>query len=541
VAWPTSKFASERAELRRAIDERARLALDDEEFGGTISEGQPLTLLEQLRESSLSEPGHSSPEESTKRFGPRHPYRRKIAVAAALGAVAIGAAWRVGRSERHATELAMSDRVETSRVSDQGAVPVSDCGTTEHRPLVELSGDIDVDAVLRCENDYLLKYTTFVRPNATLTIEPGTTIYGDKETLGLLVVQPGGRLVADGRPDAPIVFTSEMPPGKRRAGDWGGVLILGNAPTNLRDADGEPRIGRVEGLTQGGEYGGDDPNDDSGILRYVRIEYSGVEIGPNNEVNGLTLAGVGRSTIIDFVQVRNTKDDCFEFFGGTVDARHLICQNPGDDGFDFDLGYQGRLQYLLMLEDPAVTDGSNGIEVDNDPSGSSSEPVTHPIVYNATLCGTNRRGELEAYGVLVRRAARLTLVNAIVSGWDASVDLRDRHTELDIRSSVFFGNIGANVAFDETNVGGPGPLRDDDFGVDERSLLLAPKTRNIEADPGLPGCFDRANPRFKPVRAHVGGSETPPNDGFFDFSARFSGAFRDEADDWDQPWAIFED
>jgi hypothetical protein len=120
-------------------------------------------------------------------------------------------------------------------------------------------------------------------------------------------------------------------------------------------------MGRIEGITSGGEYGGDQEDDSSGILSHVRIEYSGTEIAPNNEINGLTLGGVGRGKVIDHVQVRHTADDCFEFFGGTVDAKYLVCQHPGDDAFDWDYGYTGRLQFLLLQSEPRVSGGSNGL------------------------------------------------------------------------------------------------------------------------------------------------------------------------------------
>ena len=162
-----------------------------------------------------------------------------------------------------------------------------------------------------------LKFTTFVKSGVTLTIEKGTTIYGDTATRGTLVIQPGARLVARGTSDEPIVFTSEnMLSRTARPGDWGGLIVLGHAPINLRGIDGRPARGRIEGIKTGGEYGGANPDDDSGILEFVRIEWSGTEIAPNNEINGLTLGGVGSRTKLSHIEVRNTADDCFEFFGG---------------------------------------------------------------------------------------------------------------------------------------------------------------------------------------------------------------------------------
>src|SRR5262249_30814461 len=148
----------------------------------------------------------------------------------------------------------------------RAAAAARDC-TRTNKPLAEISGDIEADATLHCDESYLLKFTTFVKRGVTLTIEKGTTIYGDEATKGTLVVQPGGRIVAEGTASEPIVFTSENTPGgNAKPGDWGGLIVLGQAPTNLHGVDGRPARGRIEGITSGGEYGGALPHDDSGVL-----------------------------------------------------------------------------------------------------------------------------------------------------------------------------------------------------------------------------------------------------------------------------------
>lgn len=371
-----------------------------------------------------------------------------------------------------------------------------DCDAAD-KPEVELSGEIEGEARLRCDRRYRLSFVTWLRPGATLTIDPGTTIVGDAATRGTLVVQPGARLVAEGTPERPIVFTSAAPEGQRRAGDWGGLLLLGRAPTNLRDAAGEATRGRVEGLGVGanGEYGGDDPEDSSGVLRYVRIEYSGVALGPNNEINGLTLAGVGRGTRIDHVQVRHSADDCFEFFGGTVDAHHLICEAPGDDAFDWDLGYTGRLQFLLALGGEG-----HGIEGDNDPAGSRRTPISAPQIYNATLCAGAVAGE--RVGALVRGGSSGTLGNLVVAGFAAGVELRDADTQLGL-----YGALAVDLA-----------------GPASRGTIAVERVR---AGSGAVGC-DGVGPASELVREGV----APPEDGFFDASARYLGALRGASDRW---------
>lgn len=436
--------------------------------------------------------------------------------------------------------------VGESLESGRTPTPSSDFKTScdaKGKPLVELTGEISEDATLTCGNDYLLRFATYVSPGTTLTIQAGTRIRGDFETKGTLVVQPGARIEARGTPNAPIVFTSASDTGS--PGDWGGLILLGDAPINLKDSAGQALRGRIEGITRGGEYGGQNPNDTSGVLSYVRIEYAGTELAPNNEINGLTLGGVGRGTVIDHVQVRHPADDCFEFFGGTVDAKYLACQHPDDDAFDWDYGYQGRLQFLVAQSDPKVSNGSNGFEGDNDPGGSENTPVSSPTIYNVTMCGKNRRLEsAEHFGLLLRRSAQVRLRNAIFMGFGAGLDVRDQNTKLNLSASVFFQNLVYNLAFPETSSPGQNNrlFQDDDHGFDELTYLQNPGRRIYETDPGLGNCFDPEAPGFKPRDALVSEAAIPPLDGFFDSTAQYVGAFRDRSDDWDKGrWLIWTD
>ena len=407
----------------------------------------------------------------------------------------------------------------------------SDPCLVAQKPVVEVSSNITSDYTLTCEKDYLLIGTVFVDPGVKLTIQPGTTIKGSPQpNPGILVVKPGARLHASGSAFRPIVFTSAAT-GEKKPGDWGGVILLGRAPSNHRDTSGQPTAGKIEGLTSGGEYGGSDPNDDSGVLRYVRIEYSGVAIAPNNEVNGLTFGGVGSKTIVDYVQVRHTADDCFEFFGGTVNAKHLICHYNGDDGFDWDNGYQGKLQFLALLQDPAVADETNGFEGDNDPLGSANTPLSSPTIYNATLCGKNGDPARQQFGMLLRRGTRATIANTIVTGFEAGIDLRDASTQIDLKSTILFGNLVKNVAYEEDG-SNTETQKDDDALFNELTWFATPANKNSERDPGISGCFVAANPGFAPSSPLTENAATPPNDGFFDPTATFIGAFRSSADRW---------
>jgi serine/threonine protein kinase len=384
---------------------------------------------------------------------------------------------------------ALRERDENGEIEAQSSAPSvegasspspapapSGCDVPHHaKPRVTITGDIEHDATLHCDRSYVLTFTTRVTGGATLTIEPGTTILGDRQTKGTLVVEPGSRLIADGTRERPIVFTSGQAEHARRPGDWGGVLLLGRAPINLRDADGMPMLGQVEGLNEVSRYGGNDPDDDSGVLRYVRIEYPGIEIAPANESNGLTLAGVGRATIIDHVAVHASSDDCFEFFGGTVDAKHLVCDAPGDDGLDFDLGYRGRLQYVvvrdLTLADPHSEMASNAFELDNDPNGTTAEPRTRPVIWNATLCGVSG-GASPSYAILARRAAEAEIHGVLVSGFDFALEVRDAST-LEL----------SGLGLVEQPTAQPREQDEYDDGFDERAWLADPSVLRSAISP----------------------------------------------------------
>ena len=265
---------------------------------------------------------------------------------------------------------------------------------------------------------YTLKGYVYVTDGNTLTIAPGSVIVSDITEKGALIIERGGKLIADGRSTSPIIFTSGKPIGQRTPGDWGGIVMLGKAPTN-RPLDPAPT---VEGGV-GRKYGGTDPNDESGILRYVRIEFAGIAAEPGSEINGLTLGGVGSGTIIENVQVSFGNDDAFEFFGGTVNCKNLIAFATADDDFDFDFGYQGRIQYGIACRKPDFVDGGdagNGIECDNDGTGTTAAPFTRPQLSNFTFVGPNNATGTAAnhnLGNRWRRSTQFVLRNSIMIGW----------------------------------------------------------------------------------------------------------------------------
>jgi hypothetical protein len=281
-----------------------------------------------------------------------------------------------------------------------------------------LQGRIDNSLTLP-KGKYTLKGFVYVGSGATLTFAPGSVIVAATDVKTALIIEVGGKLIADGTPTDPIVFTSNKAAGSRTPGDWGGISICGSAPTN-RPLSPTP-------ITEGGSnrpYGGTNASDNSGVLRYVRIEFAGIAAENNSELNGLTLYGVGAGTIIDYVQTGYCGDDGFEFFGGTVNAKHLCSFASGDDDFDFDFGYSGRIQYAVSLRDKySDDDAANGIECDNDGAGTSATPYTKPVLSNFTLIGpydttgTSANGSQHANGNRWRRATRFVLRNSILLGF----------------------------------------------------------------------------------------------------------------------------
>lgn len=414
----------------------------------------------------------------------------------------------------------------------------------------ELKGDVTANTTLTKDKLWKLTGLVAVKSGFTLTIEAGTTIQGSPRgavgnEMGILLVEPGAKIMAKGTADEPIVFTSTAAEGARRPGDWGGILILGNAPVNYPGGKGS-----VEGLlktVKGAEFGGSNEADDSGVFSYVRIEYAGVELSKDNEVNGLTLAGVGNKTQLDHVQVRMALDDCFEFFGGTVNGHHLACQYNQDDGFDFDNGYRGKLQFLVLQQDPEHPGEDNGFESDNDANGSQNAPLTAPQVWNATLCGKNKKVDSTQYGMLLRRNSRGNYENIVVRGFAASLDIRDEATKMGVMSpgvgepaltlkhSLFFGSYGQDVvdaiAFPESNADkAMAPNYDNDKGLDEVAWFKTADFGNKWTDPQISGCFNATAPVFGPTSAIAG--VAPPSDGFFDPAANYVGAFKDASDTW---------
>ncbi len=315
-----------------------------------------------------------------------------------------------------------------------------------------LSGEIATNTTLDASKVYLLSGFIYVKAGATLTIPAGTILRGDKSSKAAIIVTKGAKIIAEGTAAKPIVFTSNVAKGSRAPGDWGGIILLGKAPNNIPGGVGTIE-GGVNNAANAGAHGGTVANDNSGTLKYVRVEFPGIAFQPNNEINGITFGSVGTGTTVDYVQVSFSGDDSFEWFGGTVNAKHLISTSNVDDSFDFDNGFQGKLQFCVAQRDPKLADQagqSNGIESDNSDKDFTSGPRTRPVISNMTvvgpvenlaaLAGVDAKHE---HANLWRKGSKMVLGNSVFIGFEYGLNIRDKETgdALTDGTSVISNNI----------------------------------------------------------------------------------------------------
>lgn len=417
----------------------------------------------------------------------------------------------------------------------------------------------------------------YVEGGATLTIEPGTVIKGSNKsydgrqaaTGSSLIIMRGAKIMAQGTRTEPIVFTSAQPKGSRKASDWGGIVICGKAKNNLTQMT-------IEGGLEA-DHGGNDDNDNSGVLQYVRIEFGGYPYAVDNEINGLTLGSVGRGTTIDHVQVSYSGDDAFEWFGGTVNCKNLISYCNWDDDFDTDNGFSGKLQFLLGVRDPRIADqsNSNGFESDNNASGSTSEPITSAVFSNVTLIGpmghdpdfVNDKSYINGYdwgansgirtgifqaAMQIRRHSRLNCFNSLATGYPVGLMLSNdgrgdtqgaAASGLLKLKNVYFAGMGllgadadkkdpaqwsGDVSINYFNKSG---LNNRSFSEVADLKMKQPNSR-------------QANPNYGPVSGspllgNADFTDTSLNDAFFT-KVTYIGAFSGENDDWASGWTNFD-
>ncbi len=302
-------------------------------------------------------------------------------------------------------------------------------------PVKVVSGNLTGTINWVADTIYLLQGKVYVKAGSTINIGAGTIIKGDKATPGsALIITRGAKINAIGTVDKPIVFTSSAPKGSRATADWGGLVIAGNAKINFAGGVAPFEGGNLanpDGNTDDGKYGGLNDQDNSGVLKYVRIEFAGFPYQQNSELNSLTLGGVGNGTQIDYVQCSYGFDDAFEFFGGSVNAKHLVAFRGNDDDFDTDFGYSGKIQFAVAFRDSSIADavsGANGFESDNDASGTGANPYTNCVFSNVSIIGPKQTSSTTinaAYrsGNHLKRNSRLSLFNSVITGFPTGIRL----------------------------------------------------------------------------------------------------------------------
>lgn len=404
-----------------------------------------------------------------------------------------------------------------------------------------LSGTLAQSRTLTADKKWTLKGYVYVPSGVTLTIEPGTVIVSDVTDKGALCIERGGKIMANGTASQPIVFTSGKADGSKAPGDWGGLVILGKATTNRSSTP----------VIEGGldrPYGGTDDNDNSGSLKFVRIEYAGVAAFANSEINGLTLGGVGRGTTLENIQVIYGNDDAFEFFGGTVDAKNLVAYATADDDFDFDFGYRGRIQFAVSLRDPQFVDNGdagNGIEADNDGTGSAATPLTRPVLSNFTFIGPNGASGTLAnhnFGNRWRRAVQFDIRNSVMLGWQkGGFSMESAATAEGYKNgtSAFKNNVvhsNATADIFRVDAAAAGVITKEQL---EAKAIAEGNIKQTTADGVLTAPFSITNPNLMPVAggpAASGTDFTGLDAGFFT-STTYKGAVG--STNWLQGWTRF--
>lgn len=317
---------------------------------------------------------------------------------------------------------------------------------------VDVTQDITTSTTWTADKTYTLKGFIHVANGATLTIQPGTKIMGDFATLGSsLFVLRGAKIQAVGTADAPIVFTSSRTAGQRQPGDWGGLILVGNAKINRSGSVEVEGTNTDVGGGSGKNYsvlysGGTADDDNSGTLSYVRVEFAGYAPKQDQELNSFTFAAVGSGTRISYLQSMAGLDDSYEFFGGGLTGDHLVSYEAGDDHFDMSEGFKGKLQYLIALQTTQITPRTGSGSLATDPEGIendgcngggcdlgfNSTPFTIPVIANFTLIGTGdvaSSGSSGGLGMMLRRGTGGYYVNGVVSRYPrGGVSLRDADT-----------------------------------------------------------------------------------------------------------------
>ena len=282
-----------------------------------------------------------------------------------------------------------------------------------------LQGELTTNKTLEANKVYALSGDYIVKTGATLTIQEGVKIVAmtDDESVDYILVQQGAKIEAVGTKENPIIMTSD----KKESGAWGGLHICGKAHTNAENGEGTSEIGNAA-------YGGSADNDNSGTLKYIRLENTGYALDSEHEANGISFYGVGNGTTVEYVQAYNGSDDGFEFFGGSVDVKHMVVTNCSDDSFDWTEGWNGRGQFLVAYQEAKETLGFDCdclMECDNNGKNFAATPVACPTLANLTLIGNGG----EKQGVRLRAGTQVKMYNALITGKGKCLTTETTETE----------------------------------------------------------------------------------------------------------------
>lgn len=385
-------------------------------------------------------------------------------------------------------------------------------GQIDTKEACGLKGNYISNLLLTNDKIWVLQGGVFIgndnKNNSNLSIQPGTKIVGSTGA-DYLVITRGSKIFAEGTKTSPIVFTTAST-GNTNRGQWGGLILNGNAPINNIG-------GQAEGEGNTGFYGGNNSADNSGVLKYIRIEFAGFEISPDNELNGIAFQGVGNGTIVDYIQVHKNADDGVEFFGGTVDVKHLLLTGNKDDSLDWTSGWTGRAQFIII--DQFEDEGNNGIEADSS-KVVNAQPRSNPILSNITMLGSNGENSKGGSALLLRVGTGAEIYNSIFMNFKKGcIDIDDQQTA--DANSIYFEN---NIIFCAKN-----------FEAEEGELwnvaeYFTKENGNFTGDPQLNGYVPNSS---SPVLL---GEDVTPIDPFFE-AVDYIGAVKDNQDSWYMGWS----
>ena len=317
-----------------------------------------------------------------------------------------------------AMALTVSLSVVSCSDDDDQIVPNPEPNTDE--TVTELTGELTDNKTLESGKSYQLNGGFHVKAGATLTIQPGVNIVAvDDDIVDYILIEQGAKIDAQGTASNPIIMTSE----RKEPGAWGGLHICGKASINVEGGTAKSEIGDAT-------YGGSDDADNSGVLKYIRLEYTGYAFDEEHEANGVTFYGVGNGTKIDHLQAYMGSDDGFEWFGGTVNVSHLVATNCSDDSFDWTQGWRGKGQFMVAYQAPESDLGYDCdclMECDNLDKNFAASPVSSPILANLTLVGNNSSANTR--GIRLRAGTQAKIYNALVSGKTNTLTVETEETE----------------------------------------------------------------------------------------------------------------